>query len=151
MLIAIGLVVLLVSLPRLREFALRENEEDARVLVQRLAALASNEVQAAERVSVESLLSADPNAARQVDDAEFLDGGKLLRRHGYLFEVGPSVDGTLVRAWPWEWRKTGSSAYVWTSKQALVAHPNDEGRWSGLSTRPRWSSDPAWRDLVENP
>ncbi len=149
MLVAIGIVVLLVSLPRLREFALRENEEDARALVKRLAGLATREVQAAEKPSIEFLLASDPAAKRQLDDAEFLDGGTRLRRHGYLFEVGDAADGIYVRAWPWEWRKTGTSAYAWTPAQDLVAHPNAEGRWSGPQAPPSLNGDPLWRDLVE--
>lgn len=149
MLVAIGIVVLLVSLPRLREFALRENEEDARALVQRLAGLATREVQAAEKPSIEALLASDPSAKRQLDDVEYLDGGQRLRRHGYLFEVGHAADGTYVRAWPWEWRKTGTSAYAWTAGKELVAHPNAEGRWSGPDAPPQVAGDSQWRDLVE--
>jgi hypothetical protein len=147
MLVAIGLVVLLVSLPRLREFALRENEEDARALVTRLAGLAAREVQAAEKPSIETLLASDPSAKRQLDDVEYLDGGRRLRRHGYLFEVGHAADGTWVRAWPWEWRKTGISAYGWNSGTELVAHPNAEGRWSGLEAPPQVDGDAQWRAL----
>ena len=149
MLVAIGLVVLLVSLPRLREFALRENEEDARALVKHLASLATREVQAAERPSIETLLASDPSAPRQLDDMEYLDGGLRLRRHGYLFEVGRSAEGTWVRAWPWEWRKTGISAYAWNAGAELVAHPNEEGRWSGPQSPPQLGGDAQWRGIVE--
>lgn len=148
-LVAVGVVVLLVSLPRLREFALRENEEDARVLVERLAGLAAREVRAAESGNVATLLSADPAVARLIDDAEFLERGARMRRHGYLFEVGPAADGSLVRAWPWLHRKTGFSAYAWTPGQRLVAHPNESGEWSGLAARPELAADSGWRDLDE--
>jgi len=149
MLVAIGLVVLLVSLPRLREFALRENEEDARALVKRLAGLATREVHTAQRPSIETLLASDPSAPRQLDDLEYLDGGLRLRRHGYLFEVGRSTEGTWVRAWPWEWRKTGISAYAWNTGTELVAHPNEEGRWSGPQAPPQLDGDAQWRALGE--
>ncbi|MBM3992432.1 MAG: hypothetical protein FJ298_15730 [Planctomycetes bacterium] len=147
MLVAIGLVVLLVSLPRLREFALRENEEDARALVERLAGLVTREVAAAENPSIETLLASDPTSQRQLDDLEYLDGGTRLRRHGYLFEVGRSPTGAWVRAWPWEWRKTGIFAYAWNATADLVAHPNDEGHFSGPQSPPRLGDDAQWRGI----
>lgn len=148
-LVAVGVVVLVVSLPRLRDFALRENEEDARLVVERLATILSGEVQAAERRNVEELVRTVPGFPRQFEDAEFLDGGARMRRHGYLFEVGAAADGTLVRAWPWQHRKTGFSAYAWTPEHRLVAHPNADGGWSGREAPPRMASGAGWRDVAE--
>jgi hypothetical protein len=146
---AVALVVLLVSLPRLRDLALRENESDAAWLAGRLAALCVQD----ETLPLQALLERDPLLDRQVDDAEFLDGGRVLRRHGYLFEVlsvppvgGPGEQGAgeqgeraeaagrAVRAWPWEAGRTGRVALVWTPQSGLIGHLNGDGRWSG--TRP---------------
>lgn len=128
---AVAVVVLLVSLPRLRDLALRENESDALWLTQQLAELAG----ARESQSVQDLLEGAPDVRRQIDDAEFLAGGRLLRRHGYAFEVlprsGPEPTTTAVRAWPWQAGRTGATAFVWTSSRGLVVHANREGRWSG--------------------
>jgi hypothetical protein len=149
-LVAVGVVVLVVSLPRLREFALRENEQDARLVVERLAALLENEVQAGERATnVEALVLKSPGYPRQFEDAEFLEGGTLMRRHGYLFEIGGAADTVPVRAWPWQHRRTGFSAYAWTSERRLVGNANADGSFSGPGGAP---SGPAsgWLDLDEN-
>jgi hypothetical protein len=136
-LVAVGVVVVLVSLPRLRDFALRENEVDARTLVTRLGALASRDAAADD---VHGLVAADRTLSRQLDDAEFLAGGRVLRRHGYLFEVLAAEEaratGVRVRAWPWRHRKTGFSSFAWTTGGTLVADPDREGRWSGLEAPP---------------
>lgn len=149
-LVAVGVVVLVVSLPRLRDFALRENEEDARLVVERLAALVENEVQAGERAAnVEALVLKSPGYPRQFEDAEFLDGGTLMRRHGYLFEIGRPGDTLPVRAWPWQHRRTGFSAYAWTREQRLVGNANSDGSFSGPGHAPGVTSA-EWLDLDEN-
>jgi len=143
-LVAVGVVVLLVSLPRLREFALDENEGDARRLVAHLGELLSHPVQAADAPAeqasnVEQLVHGSRDLARQLDDAEFLEHGRLLRRHGYLFELTPRAQpgaATCVRAWPWHYQQTGLSAFAWTPKAGLQAHANDGGLWSGPEQPP---------------
>jgi len=133
---AVALVVLLVSLPRLRDLALRENESDALWLTRRLSELAS----APDPHSVQELLAAAPDLLRQIDDAQYLEGGRLLRRHGYAFEVletPGAEDGSMaVRAWPWRAGRTGGSAFVWTASGGLVSSANRAGRWSGERAPP---------------
>ena len=151
-LVAVGLVVLLVSLPRLREFALRENETDAASLVARLGRLCASSVRAAERGDVRDLIASDLTLERQLDDAEFLEDGALLRRHGYLFEIldrdSAGSAGARVRAWPWQCRKTGTAAFAWTDAQVLVGHSNSDGAFSGLAARPVVTDQAAgWRPV----
>jgi hypothetical protein len=128
---AVGLVVLLVSLPRLRDLALRENESDALWLTRRLAELAA----ASEPGPVQQLVEGAPDLRRQLDDVAFLEGGRLLRRHGYAFEVleqGQEPGAApAVRAWPWHAGRTGGTAFVWTASAGLLGNANREGRWSG--------------------
>jgi hypothetical protein len=148
-LVAVGLVVLLVSLPRLRDFALRENEGDARALVLRLAQLAERD--ASGGLNVEQIVSTDPTLARQLDDVEFLEQGRLLRRHGYLFEVLAGEESeracARVRAWPWKHRRTGYAAFAWTREHALVGDSNSGGTWSGLGAPPTVDRA-SWRTLA---
>ncbi|MCC7013747.1 MAG: hypothetical protein IT454_14395 [Planctomycetes bacterium] len=148
-LLAVGAVVLLVSLLRLRDFALRENESDARSLVERLGRMLERDVQAAERGSIAELLQTDSTFVKQLDDVEFLADGTLLRRHGYLFEVSPRSNSTWVRAWPWRYRETGLGAFAWNPERRLVGHANEQGEWSGLDERPQFAVDADWRDLEE--
>jgi hypothetical protein len=133
---AVALVVLLVSLPRLRDLALRENESDALWLTRRLSELAT----AREPRSVQELLEAAPDLRRQIDDAQYLEGGRLLRRHGYAFEVleqpGAAQGSLAVRAWPWRAGRTGGAAFVWTASGGLLGSANRAGRWSGEQAPP---------------
>jgi hypothetical protein len=140
-LVAIATVVLLVSLPRLRDFALRENEGDAQRLVSRLGAIDALDDRAPAR-TIRELIEGQPALARQLDDAEFLEEGTLLRRHGYLFDLAgdssgpPGFSGAsgaprAVRGWPWAHGRTGFAAFAWLSGRGLTAHANREGLWSG--------------------
>lgn len=157
-LFAIAAVVVVISLPRLREFALRENEADARALLARLGA--ALEAHAAERplatepaLAVVDLLetggasrgaasdvvpsgpltsSANPAHPRGLADAELLDGGRLLRRHGYLFDVASGPDHRIVvRAWPWHAGRTGQRAFVDPLGAPPLAHANPKAEFSG--------------------
>lgn len=137
---AVALVVLLVSLPRLADLAVRENEGDARWLTERLGERCAT-VEVAPR-DVRALLEGQPTLTRLLDDAEYLEGGRLLRRHGYLFELvaadGPSGDCGVaaVRAWPWRFERTGRQAYLWRCGEPLRTHDNAHGRWSGPERPP---------------
>lgn len=140
---AIAVVVALVSLPRLRQFALRENEADAIRLVRVLAA---SDHPLHERFAPGSTL------ARRVGDVELLADG-VLRRHGYLFDSVRTADGSpMVRAWPWSHQHTGLGAFVWTPQRGLLAHANADGRFSGIERPPSPDSGPpGWISYAADP
>ncbi len=148
-LVAVATVVLLVSLPRLRDFALRENGNDARQLMRTLAELVGGSVQAAQGVAIRDLVQSDAQLERQLRDVEYLDDGALLRRHGYLFELVHERSGVLgLRAWPWRHGRTGLHSYVWRPGNGIFAHPNPLGAWAGESRPPLDAVESgAWRLL----
>jgi hypothetical protein len=153
-LLAVVAVLFVVSVPRLRELAVQENEADARGTAQLLASvLRSMETGLPRKPLLQQLLQ-QPEL-RALADAEVLAGGTLLRRHGYLFEVTtlpPSVTlacspssilcgeadalaGQLaIRAWPWEHGVTGVASFVAMRKGGELAHPDGEASWSGLGS-----------------
>jgi len=161
--LAVVLVLVLVSLPRLREFALHQNERDA-LETARLVARAMGELgHGAARPTIAQPTIAEvveeAELGRQLSDAETFAEGRLLRRHGYLFEVvrvpalaveepaGPGVvlaaegEGSrlAVRAWPWAARAdggTGGKALLALSGGAVLGHPNPRGLWSGPERPP---------------
>lgn len=143
-LLTIGLVVVLVSLPRLRDFALRENESDARALSRLLAVSLS----ASDAPTIQGLLSAAPNVARLANDREFLAGGELLRRHGYLFDLARASDGRrAVRAWPWSAGRTGRRAFIAVAAGELWSGECARGHWSGPAGAPdvaALGNSPSW-------
>jgi hypothetical protein len=88
-------------------------------------------------------------------DAELLQRGKLLRRHGYLFEVtylAPSLSlpamplcllpwpasalkgVAAIRAWPWVHGSSGDVAFLATAAGACLLNPNLGSRWHGLES-----------------
>jgi len=150
---AVAVVVLLVSLPRLQDLAVRENEGDARWLTARLGELCAEPASAPG--DIRALLESQPTLTRLLDDAEYLEGGRLLRRHGYLFEIVAAQDeragcgAATVRAWPWNHERTGRSAYLWRCGEPLRAHANAQGRWSGVARRPEVAAvGDGWRTLA---
>ena len=134
-LFAIGLVVLLVSLPRLRRFAIRENETDA---IHALRILSSDALEHGEVLSaggLGALLAASPAHQNRLADVELLDDGRL-RRHGYLFDAVESAPGRwTLRAWPWEHGRTGLGAFR-ARDGALAGFANRGGRYSGPASPP---------------
>jgi len=134
---AIGLVVVLVSCPRLRDFVLRSNEDDARATVQLLA----HEVFAAERPAADvtdigRMIEQDAGLAHRLQDAKSIEAGRRLQYHGYFFElVRDDIGEAVLYAWPRDCGRTGVGAYVYSLASGLLGHPNGDARWSG-SERP---------------
>jgi hypothetical protein len=127
----VALVVLLVSLPRLREFALRENELDA---IRALRVLSEDAVEHADVLAagdLGALLAASSDHRVRLEDVEVLPGGRL-RCHGYLFAAA-LADGArpVLVAWPWEHGSTGIAAFAIEPGGEPLGLRNDEGVYSG--------------------
>lgn len=156
LLVAIGVVLVLVTLPLLRSLALRENERDALRALELLAPLALDP--AAGEVPFPQLLEPDGMLCRRLPDTRLLEDGRVLFHHGYLFEVvqGPRRAPQL-RAWPLRHGETGLGVFWSPGPGELLGHPNRGARWSGLDAAPpvppeagtvQLSSGPAgWRPL----
>jgi len=129
----IGLVVVLVSIPRVRAFAMHSNQADARALLPTLGELVGGEPGA-------SLARAGAGAgtlARRLQDARWLAAAGALRHHGYLFRsVRSPGGGARLAAWPWHAGRTGSLAFALDEDGVVWTHSNAEGRWSGPERPP---------------
>lgn len=140
---AIGVVVVLVSLPKLRAFAVRENEFDALRALRLLGADAAAHGGALRAGGLGALLATNDSHRVRLEDVELCADGRL-RRHGYLFDAVESESGTWVlRAWPWEYPHTGLGAFQTTVGGAVHGWANADGAFSGPATPP-----PALRDPV---
>jgi hypothetical protein len=152
-LLAVVAVLIVVSVPRLRGIALQENEVDARATAQLLAGALRGEAPGA-APSLRELLQRD-ELSGALSDAELLASGRILRRHGYLFELTrlplglslaaspllflrpePAALGPMpaVRAWPWKRGSTGAASFLVTSAGATLVRsdlpwegPDDAG------------------------
>ncbi len=152
-LVAIASVLLFVSLPRLKGLALQENEADARATLELfrapLLALANDTAGAPPPIRS---LSRAPAIQHSLSDTDFLEEGRVLRRHGYLFRVVEIRDPELaethlgILAWPWELGNTGAAAFLLASDGRVLHHPNQPARWSGpLALRTSALSFADWR------
>lgn len=150
---AIGLVVVLVSFPRLRDFVLRSNEGDARATMQLLA----HEVFAAERPAADvadigRMIEQNAGLAHRLQDAKSIEAGRRLQYHGYYFELArDDVGQAVLYAWPRDCGRTGVGAFVYSLASGLLGHPNGDARWSGADRplagiRPVLSAN-GWRAL----
>lgn len=147
----IGLVVVLVSLPRLRRFALRENELDAMALLVSLGDDMPEFGEGLEAGGLAGLLAANARHEHRFDDLELLQGGQL-RRHGYLFDAEQTAPGRWVlRGWPWDYGRTGLGSFVFAPGEGLLGHSNPEGRFDGPTRPPQLdevqSGHAGWRAL----
>jgi len=150
---AVVLVLVVVSVPRLQDLARQENEADARVTAE-LLARALRTLPAASEPSLRDLVRR-PELSGGLSDAELLQHGSLLRRHGYLFEVtrlSPSLSlpaaplsllsgdpGALagmpaIRAWPWAHGSSGEIAFLVTAAGACLLRDDTALRWHGLES-----------------
>ena len=162
-LFAIGLLLVIVSLPRLRVLAREDNQSDAfEIALTLYRALEANPELVPELAagsSLDLLVARSPVLRKRLEDVELLDEGRRLRCHGYLFDVvrtdgfsnsteadGPGGPGSseragssallVVRAWPWHHERTGRAAYVVTPTGEILEHENHDGRFGGEERAP---------------
>lgn len=159
LLLAVGTVVVLVTLPLLRSLALKENERDAL----RVLELVGPRVFAAETgaVGFGELLQPEGELSRRLPDTRLLADGQLMFHHGYLFEIVPDADGAPgVRAWPLRHGETGLGAFWSLGPGRVLGHPNRAATWSGLGDAPELEPEPepdaaaeptGWRALQIGP
>lgn len=144
--LGIVLLVILVTLPRLRSLAIHENEIDAL----RTLGVLGGQVFAAESAVPDrlgDLFTADSGLERRLADTRVLEDGRVLLRYGYLFELVESDAGRGVRAWPVELGRTGQGAFWLDAQLGLTGTPNREERWSGIDRRPSASDTRNWTAL----
>lgn len=145
LLLLVGLVVVLVSLPLLQSVALKENEVDAMRALKLLgAALQGPEVHAADgSTDLSALVGPSTPLGKRLPDAHLVNDGRLLLNHGYLFELLPSPQGGQhVRAWPMAHGETGLGVFLLGDDGEIVGNSNAQAQWSGLESAPPWPSDP---------
>jgi hypothetical protein len=150
----IALVVVLVSMPRLRRFALRENETDAIRALRVLADDALADPDALRSGDLGSLLAASSSHRVRLEDVEVLDGGRL-RRHGYVFSATEVAPGrTVLLAWPWDHGRTGLAAFAIEPGADPLGIANEDGRFSGPDRPPPPDldcEDSSWSPLTSPP
>jgi len=142
---AVAALLFLVSVPRVHQLALQDNQRDAQSAVRALAK-AAFEAPRAENLEARALSRV---LAERLRDVRYDESSGLIQRHGYLFEVvsAPS-DQDLVRAWPVAHGQTGVFAYVWTEETALLTHHNPNAEWSGAAEQRPTGREDGWREAA---
>ncbi len=157
--VAIAASVAVVTLVQLQAFAVQENQRDAIALVGRLGpALAAARAEAfggprapdlaaavpAEGLGLRGLSALSAVRLDRLGDVDWLEDGRRMRRHGYLFSLRGDADGRMwLAAWPWEHGRSGRNAYAWCSTRGLLAHPNRAGSLAGPGALPE-PDDEGW-------
>lgn len=146
---AVALAVVVVTLGQLQAFAVQANERDAVALLARLGPAV--EAAWAERVDPSA---SDPTrlsvwtagaGLERLGDVGWLEDGRRLRRHGYLFAMEPATDASpFLVAWPWEHGRSGRAAFAWSATAGVLEHPNPTGHLTGPSAWPT-ATTPGWR------
>lgn len=128
---AIGVIVVLVTIPHVERLARRDNEMDAMRTLRLLALQPAAPGTDARTHSLAQMVGGDRLLARRLEDVEWMDDGRL-RRHGYLFDIARSADGSAVlRAWPVEAGVTGRATFLWSPMNGLRGHDNAALAWGG--------------------
>ncbi len=143
---AVGLVLFLVSVPRVHQFALQDTERDAKSSLLTLF----NTVYAGEGERANGQIPAqeawDQEVKCRLYDVHSSDDPALLQRHGYLLELAHRADGSkFLRAWPTEHGNTGRSAFLLDSQRGLIEHDNTDGTWSGATSDRPDGTEPGWQ------
>ncbi len=131
LLAAVGLVVVLVSMPRLAQWAAAGNQADAAQAAQVLGPLLSA---APAAHTLGTLMRSTSPLRHRFSNARPLGAGYLVEHHGYLLA---RAEGGILFAWPLQSGRTGESAYAWTPDSGLLVHPNKDHRWTGRTQVPQ--------------
>jgi len=157
-LIAVVCLLVLVSLPRLRTFILIENAADAQTTVRYLIS-EWERIEGDPDPRVGTLLAESVKLGHALSDAELLEDGRLLRRHGYLFAFVPRSeiersyergdDSTRVQVLEaiaprpqdyfllgWPWRAETTPLVLGTPDGALYSPLRKDSSWSGPNLDP---------------
>lgn len=131
---AVGLLVVLVSIPELRQFVVRSNDHDARSCLRLFGALAVADGRS-EALPLGEVL--DDEVRHRLPDARVVAvPGAELAYHGYFFGRAQSSEGPVLIAWPQEAGRSGGATYALSPTRGLLRHPNADARWSGLERPP---------------
>ncbi len=148
-LVVVVAVLFVISLPRLRNFARRENERDA---LHAAALLAGELPSPSADAAAPRLDELAQELLRQLPDTEVLQEGLLLRRHGYVFALRhvtppPPAPGVVlagerdpasllaVHAWPWQHGPTGSLSFVALPDGRVYRSGRATGAWNETAAR----------------
>ena len=149
---AVAGLLFLVSVPRVHQWAVQDNERDAISAIHLLVRpVFGTEVQAAppDLPVMETLAEA---LRTRLVDVNYDPTTRLIRRHGYFFDVGRDAEGhAIIRAWPTTHGRTGTHAFLYGLPGGLLRHSDPTGRWSGPEAMPPAGSEPGWQRIPTSP
>ena len=129
LLLALGLLVFVVTMPRLREHVVHGNTLEASESLLLVGEFAYERGHG----DLLALLRDEAFLRHRLRDARRSRGTGRLCHHGYLMDDTTLPDGQRAfSAWPIEYDRTGRDAWLVTQDGTLWRHANG-GRWSGES------------------
>jgi hypothetical protein len=127
LLLALGLVVFVVSMPRFRAQVVRDNTLGARDMLLLVGEVAEERGHR----DVVALLAEEASLRHRMRDARPAATVGRMRLHGYLLDDVALADGSAaLAAWPVEFGRTGRDAWLCVDGRHVYRHPNG-GRWTG--------------------
>lgn len=150
LLLALGLVVFVVSMPRFREQVVRDNTRGARDMLLLVGEVAEERGQR----DLVTLLAEEASLRHRLRDARPAATGGRMRLHGYLLDDVRLADGApALAAWPIDYGRTGRDAWLVVEGRHVFRHENG-GRWTGEARPIRrvdladgWHAAPATGDV----
>ncbi|MBJ01653.1 MAG: hypothetical protein CMK00_02140 [Planctomycetes bacterium] len=138
---AVAALLFLVSVPRVHQLAVQDNQRDAQSALRALAKAAFQDPPEASATPRELSVA----LSERLRDVRYHEPSGLIQRHGYFFEASSAPGGLeLIRAWPVDYGETGVFAYVMGSDASLRTHKNVEAAWSGASSERPTGEERGW-------
>ncbi|MEZ6017469.1 MAG: hypothetical protein R3F49_20310 [Planctomycetota bacterium] len=129
LLLGLGLVVFVVSMPRFRAQVIQDNTAGARESL----LLVGEVAQERGHRHVAALLADEVSLRHRMRDARPAGTDGRMRYHGYLIDEVTLEDGaSALAAWPVDYGRTGRDAWIVTDDGRTYRHPNS-GRWTGAA------------------
>ena len=143
---AVAGLLFLVSVPRVHQLAVHDNQRDAMSAVLLLVPPVFNDADlGATPPSNESL---SQELGHRLNDVRYDPRSRLIRRHGYFLDVGLTHDRHgIIRAWPERHGRTGVSAFVYDRSRGLLSNPNASAAWSGAGSIRPDGTEAGWQPV----
>jgi len=145
---AVAGVLFLVSVPRVHQLAVQDNERDAVAAVRFLITpVFGNEVHAAP-AELPPTKTLGEGLRSRLGDVNYDPSTRLIRIHGYLMDVGRDTRGqAVIRAWPASHGRTGFQAYLYEPTRGLLSHPNTMADWTGSDSPRPDGTESGWESV----
>jgi len=143
---AVAGLLFLVSVPRVHQLAVHDNQRDAMSAVLFLVPPVFNDADL--EAALPSNESLSQELGHRLSDVRYDSKSRLIRRHGYFLDVGLTPDRhEIIRAWPEQHGRTGVDAFFYDRSRGLLSNPNTSAAWSGADSIRPDGTEAGWQPV----